>query len=166
MHAPMKTLAVGIGCKRGAGVEQVDAAVRSALAATAGAHGAHSFDDIRAIATIDIKAHEPGIVGFCARHALPLQVFSREQIAGAAASPAATRTTMPSPVVRAHLGVDGVCEPCALLVAPNGRLIAPKRVFEGGVTVAIAIVIDDSVAHATFEPEPPPQQHPHRQDAQ
>ncbi|WP_459713941.1 cobalamin biosynthesis protein [Paraburkholderia sp. 2C] len=155
MNGPIKRLTVGIGCKRGASVEQIDAAVRSAL-------GAHSIDDVGAVATLDIKAHEPGLVGFCARHALPLQVFSRAQIAAAAAAPAAGQTTAPSPIVRAHLGVDGVCEPCALLAAPAGRLIAPKRVFEGAVTVAIAIA--DSVAHATFEPEPT-QPH-HRQDAQ
>jgi cobalt-precorrin 5A hydrolase len=163
MNAPMKRLAVGIGCKRGASVEQIEAAVLNAL-------GPHSIDDIRAVVTIDIKAHEPGIVGFCARHALPLQVFSREQIAAASGSPAAGQTSAPSPHVRAHLGVDGVCEPCALLAAPAGRLIAPKRVFEGGVTVAIATAdaTADSVAHATVGREQTQTQHQqhHQEDTQ
>jgi cobalt-precorrin 5A hydrolase len=159
MNAPIKRLAVGIGCKRGASVEQIDAAVRSAL-------GPHSIDNVRAVATIDIKSHEPGIVGFCARHALPLQVFSREQIATVSALSDAGQTTAPSPHVRAHLGVDGVCEPCALLAAPQGRLIAPKRVFEGAVTVAIATA--DSVAPATVGDEQTQTQYqqPHRKDAQ
>jgi cobalt-precorrin 5A hydrolase len=175
MNAHMKRLVVGIGCRRGASVEQIDAAVRSAL-------GPHAIDDIRAIATIDIKAQEPGIVDFCARHALPLHVFSRGEIAAASALAAAGQTSAqasaqtdsqtdaqttvqpsaPSSMVRAHVGVDGVCEPCALLAAPEGRLIAPKRAFDGGVTVAIAIV--DSVAHATFDHEPSRQQY--HQDAQ
>ncbi|QYD71490.1 cobalamin biosynthesis protein [Paraburkholderia edwinii] len=160
MNRPIKRLAVGIGCKRGASVEQIDAAVLSAL-------GPHSIDDVRAIATIDIKAHEPGIVGFCARHALPLHVFSREQIAAASAVSHAGQMTAPSPHVRAHLGVDGVCEPCALLAAAAGRLIAPKRVFEGGVTVAIATAdaTADSVALATFDHEPTQHQQ-HHEDAQ
>ncbi|APR39482.1 cobalamin biosynthesis protein [Paraburkholderia sp. SOS3] len=150
-----KRLVVGIGCKRGASVEQIDAAVRSAL-------GPHSIDDVRAVATVDIKAREAGIAGFCARHALPLHAFSREQIANAA-SVFAGQTSAPSRAVRAHVGVDGVCEPCALLAAPQGRLVAPKRAFEGGVTVAIAIV--DSVAHATFGRERT-QHRQHHQDAQ
>jgi cobalt-precorrin 5A hydrolase len=156
MNRPIKRLAVGIGCKRGASVEQIDAAVLSAL-------GPYSIDDVRSIATIDIKAHEPGIVEFCARHALPLHVFSREQIAAASALSDAGHTTAPSPHVRAHLGVDGVCEPCALLAAPAGRLIAPKRVFEGGVTVAIATA--DSVALATSGHEFTQHQQ-HHEDAQ
>jgi cobalt-precorrin 5A hydrolase len=131
----MKRLAVGIGCERGTSVEQIDAAVRGALAP-------HSINEIRAIATVDIKAHEPGILEFCARYALPLRVFSREQIAAVGVT-----ATTPSAAIRAHLGVDGVCEPCALLAVPDGRLVTPKRVFNG-VTVAIAAADTDTDTHA------------------
>ncbi|MFC0397449.1 cobalamin biosynthesis protein [Paraburkholderia rhizosphaerae] len=137
----MKRLAVGIGCKRGTRVEQIDAAVRDAL-------GSHSIDEIRAVATVDVKANEPGILEFCARHALPLRVFSREQIAAACAA----ASTTPSDIVRAHLGVDGVCEPCARLALPDGQLLIPKRVSNG---VAVAIAVDDTVAHATVKHAPP-----------
>jgi cobalt-precorrin 5A hydrolase len=129
----MKRLALGIGCRRGTPVEQIDAAVRDAL-------GTHSIDEVATIATIDSKAQEPGLMAFCARYALPLQTFSRAQIENAPAVPTA------SAAVRAHAGIDGVCEPCALLAAPAGQLITPKRVL-GSVTVAIAIV--DTVAGAT-----------------
>jgi cobalt-precorrin 5A hydrolase len=60
-----------------------------------------------------------------------LQIFSRAEIAAVPAIPT------PSAAARAHLGVDGVCEPCALLSAPGGCLIVPKTVLDG-VTVAIA----------------------------
>ncbi|CAB3752012.1 cobalamin biosynthesis protein [Paraburkholderia humisilvae] len=143
----MKRLAVGIGCRRGASVEQIDAAVRDALRP-------HSIDEVRAVATIDIKANEPGIVEFCARYALPLHTFSREQIAAVAI---AARTT-PSAAVRAHLGVDGVCEPCALLAAPDGRLVIPKHTFNG-----VAVALADTVAPATVAHVPPL---PHQQDPQ
>ena len=33
------------------------------------------------MATIDIKAQEPGLLAFCATHDLPLRVIAREQIA-------------------------------------------------------------------------------------
>ncbi|WP_207004028.1 cobalamin biosynthesis protein [Trinickia mobilis] len=127
-----KPLTLGIGCRRLASAEQIDAAVRAAL-------GAHSLDEVRAVATIDTKAQEPGLVAFCARHRLPLVAFTRAQIAGLAAMP----TLTPSPAARAHLGVDGVCEPCALLAAQGGRLVVGKTVH-GGVTVAVATSTGDA----------------------
>ncbi|MFM0202194.1 cobalamin biosynthesis protein [Paraburkholderia fungorum] len=99
----MKTLTVGIGCRLHSSAEQIEAAVRAAL-------GLHAFDEISAIASVDIKAHEAGLLEFCARHTLPLKLFSREQIA-------AMSVDNPSAAAREHLGVDGVCEPCALLAA-------------------------------------------------
>ncbi len=45
----------------------------------------------------------------------------------------------PSVAARARFGVDGVCEPCALLAAPGGALIVRKLALDG-VTVAIARV--------------------------
>jgi cobalamin biosynthesis protein CbiG len=102
----MKTLTVGIGCRLHSSAEQIESAVRAAL-------GSHAFDEISAIASVDIKAHEAGLLEFCARHALPLKLFSREQIA-------AISVDDPSAAARAHLATDGVCEPCALLAAAAG----------------------------------------------
>jgi cobalamin biosynthesis protein CbiG len=125
----MKTLHVGIGCRLHSSADQIDAAVRAALGANL------AFDAIAAVATIDAKAGEPGLREFCERHALPLRVFSRQQIAGAPRTPAAA-----SEKVLAHLGVDGVCEPCALLAAQGGHLIVGKTT-QNGVAVAIASTI-------------------------
>ena len=117
-------LSIGIGCRQHTAAGQILAAVRQAL-------GSHPFEAIRCIATIESKAQEPGLHEFCARHALPLRTFSRAEIAAVPAIPT------PSAAARTHLGVDGVCEPCALLAAPGGCLIVPKTVLDG-VTVAIA----------------------------
>ncbi|MFC6313482.1 cobalamin biosynthesis protein CbiG [Paraburkholderia dipogonis] len=141
----MKTLSVGIGCRLHSPAEQIEAAVRAAL-------GALSFDEIRTVASLDTKAREAGLLEFCTRHALPLRFFSLEQIA---AMPVAA----PSAAAREHLGVDGVCEPCALLGAradaggglgesvignaPRATLLVRKTVY-AGVTVAIA----STTAHA------------------
>ncbi|MFM0672870.1 cobalamin biosynthesis protein [Paraburkholderia sediminicola] len=131
----MKTLSVGVGCRLHSPAEQIEAAVRAAL-------GAHSFDEIRTVASIDAKTREAGLLEFCARHALPLTFFSLEQIAS-------IRVAEPSATVREHLGVDGVCEPCALLAAtagfdestaanaPQARLLVRKTIH-AGITVAIA----------------------------
>lgn len=102
----MKTLTVGIGCRLHSSAEQIEAAVLATL-------GSHAFDEISTIASIDIKAHEAGLLEFCARHALPLKLFSHEQIA-------AISVDDPSAAAREHLGLDGVCEPCALLAATAG----------------------------------------------
>jgi cobalt-precorrin 5A hydrolase len=83
-----------------------------------------------------MKAREPGLIEFCTRHGLALLPFSRAEID----SVPGART--PS-AARAHLGIEGVCEPCALLAAPGGHLLAGKRVF-GGVTVAIATNTPDT----------------------
>jgi cobalt-precorrin 5A hydrolase len=120
----MKTLTVGIGCRRLTSAQQIEAAVRVALAG-------RPFDHIREVATIESKADEPGLVEFCTRHALALRTFTHEQIAGFGVVPT------PSSAVRALAGVDGVCEPCALLACPDSILIVPKTIVDG-VTVAIA----------------------------
>ncbi len=99
----MKTLTIGIGCRLHSSAEQIEAAVRATL-------GSHAFDEISVIASVDIKANEAGLLEFCARHALPLKLFSREQIA-------AISVDDRSQAARKHLGIDGVCEPCALLAA-------------------------------------------------
>ncbi|WP_322789533.1 cobalamin biosynthesis protein [Paraburkholderia sediminicola] len=100
-----KTLTVGIGCRLHSSAEEIEAAVRATL-------GLRSFDEISTIASVDVKAHETGLLEFCARHALPLKLFSREQIA-------AVSVEDRSAAAREHLGIDGVCEPCALLAAAN-----------------------------------------------
>jgi len=35
-----------------------------------------------------------------------------------------------------NIGVEGVCEPCALIASPRGALALPKMAFDG-VTVAV-----------------------------
>ncbi|MFM0340143.1 cobalamin biosynthesis protein [Paraburkholderia fungorum] len=130
----MKTLCVGIGCRSNSSAEQIEAAVRAAL-------GPLAFEAIGVVATVDARAQEAGLHEFCARHALPLAIISREQIA---TLPLATAE--PSAAAREYLGVDGVCEPCALLAAaPGARLIVRKTILDG-VTAAIA-----STAHAGID---------------
>ena len=120
--AIVSTWVIGIGCRRGVSVEQIHAAVFAAL-------GTRPLASIRALASIDSKNDETGLLEFATRHGLPLQFFSKQHIAQI--------ETGASERVRALLGIDGVCEPCALLASRNGRIIVPKTVT-GGVSVAIA----------------------------
>lgn len=114
--------AVGIGCRRGIGADAIENAVRAAL-------GARAMADIACVASIDAKKKEAGLRVFCERHRLPLRFFSADDISLA--------PNGISSHARTHLGVDGVCEPCALLASDGGRLVVAKFI-QGGVTVAIA----------------------------
>lgn len=130
----LKPLVLGIGCRRGASAAQIEAAVLSAL-------GARPIDSVREVATIDLKADEPGLLEFCTRHALPLRVFSHAQIA------ARPWTTSPSAWVRESIGLDGVCEPCALLACTRGVLAVHKTTLNG-VAIAVAEDSPEWIAHA------------------
>lgn len=122
----LKPLVVGIGCRKGVAVERIEAGVAKAL-------GERKLNEVREVATIDLKAEEPGLIEFCDRHELPLRVFSREAVA------ARPWTTVPSEWVQKNVGVDGVCEPCALIASMRGKLLVPKTTLDG---VAVAVVED------------------------
>lgn len=125
----LKPLVVGIGCRKGVSVERIAVAVRKAL-------GTRHLDEVREVATIDLKADEPGLIEFCARHGLPLRVFARATVAARA------WVTQPSDWVNRNVGVDGVCEPCALIACMRGQLVVPKTALDG---VAVAVVEDKRV---------------------
>ncbi|KAF0813315.1 Cobalt-precorrin-5A hydrolase [Andreprevotia sp. IGB-42] len=125
----MSRLAIGIGCRRDSSAQQIANAVLGAL-------GTYRLQDVGVVATLDRKCDTPGLLAFCAQHGLPLLPCSPAQIN---ALPVAWQ---PSAAARAHVGVSGVCEPCALLAAPGGQLLVGKFRLDG-VTVAIAAQIQD-----------------------
>lgn len=122
----LRPLVLGIGCRRGVDAARIGAAVRLAL-------GDRPLDAVREVATVDLKAHEPGLLEFCRRHGLPLRVFARSVLAER------PWVTAPSAWVQMAVGLSGVCEPCALLASPRGRLAVPKCTHGG---VAVAVVED------------------------
>ena len=122
----LKPLVVGLGCRKGARVDQIDRAVWRALLQVSRVQA-----EVREIATIDLKGEERGIVEWCERAGLPLRVLPRTLIR------ARPWVTNASTWVQEKIGVAGVCEPCALLATFHGRLILPKTITDG---VAVAIV--------------------------
>jgi cobalt-precorrin 5A hydrolase len=156
----VKPLVVGIGCRKGVSEEQIERAIRHALTlrehcnpigsfAAAGAGNGvvrlgvgegvsgvvreSDLGAIRELATIDLKAEEPGLIAFSQRHGIPLRVIAKQQVV------ARPWVTQRSDWVRQSVGVDGVCEPCALIACIRGRLVVPKTTLDG---VAVAIVED------------------------
>lgn len=122
-----KTLVVGVGCRKGVSEEQINQAILQALE-----HRALSA--VREIATVDLKAEEPGLLAFAQRHGIPLRIITKQQVE------ARSWVGQPSEWVRQAVGLDGVCEPCALIASPRGRLAVPKTTLNG---VAVAVVEDE-----------------------
>jgi uroporphyrin-III C-methyltransferase len=126
LQTRVRPLTIGFGFRRDVTLEQIEAAVRMALAP-------HGIAEVACIATLQTKAHEPALQAFCEQHRLPLVTFSAQQInACLDDNPSLARST----AAREHAGVDGVCEPCALLALPGARLLHRKAALDA-VTVAI-----------------------------
>ena len=123
-------LVVGIGCNRGTGADEIEAAVTRELG-----RAFLAFASIGRLASVREKADEPGLLEFAERHALPLDCFAPAALnAVAAPSP-------PSPHALDAVGAKGVCEPAAILAAGGGPLLITKK-KHGNVTVAVAERID------------------------
>lgn len=111
-------LAVGIGCERGAGADEIGGLIDETLAGAGLAPEA-----VALIATIDIKSDEAGIAAAAAARGLPVRVFPAARLAEET-----PRLATPSDYVRATVGVAGVAEAAALAAAgPAGDLIVTKR---------------------------------------
>lgn len=119
-------IVAGIGCRRGACAE----AIEEAFLLACGQAGI-SPSAVREAATIDVKAHEEGLLAFCRARNIPLATYSAEELSQVEGS------VSPSDFVRATVGVDNVCERAAL--ADGGELIFPKLAHDG-VTVAFSKV--------------------------
>jgi cobalt-precorrin 5A hydrolase len=121
----LKPLVIGVGCRRGVSSEQIGSAIERGLACIE-----RSRSEVREIATIDLKQDEPGLNAWCEQNGVALRVIPRELVQQR------PWVTEPSDWVRKNIGVDGVCEACALLATFRGRLLLPKTILDG-VTVAI-----------------------------
>ncbi|WP_372679079.1 cobalt-precorrin 5A hydrolase [Desulfosarcina sp.] len=120
------SLVAGLGCNRGAKVEEM----RDLLVDTFAANRL-AISSLRSLATVDLKADEPGLLALAEFLNLPLTIFTRDRLKGVAQVPT------PSTMVEKHIGVKSVCEAAALLATNRGRLIVPKQ-KTANVTVAVA----------------------------
>ena len=126
LHLIPKIGVLGIGCRRGTSAAQLEAAFAQFCAA----HGLAAVC-ITAAASIDLKAHEPGLLEFCRIHGWPVQFYSAAQLQNAPGQ------FTPSAFVRSVTGVDNVCERAAVQAA-GGTIILPKQAGNG-VTFALAL---------------------------
>jgi len=125
-------VAIGLGCDRGTPAGTIARAVAEALD-SAGLHAAQ----VRAAASISLKADEPGLLAFAAGQDWTLAFYSPEQLA-------AVPVPNPSETVRRYTGTASVSEAAALLAAgaDKSHLIVEKHKLRGpdgrSATVSIA----------------------------
>jgi cobalt-precorrin 5A hydrolase/precorrin-3B C17-methyltransferase len=108
-------LVIGAGCSRGCPADELLALIDAVLDEAGAQPGA-----VRALATVDRRADEPGMVAAARHHGWPLVTYP------ALALRAVTVPT-PSAVVAAHVGTPSVAEAAALLSAGADAVLVPKR---------------------------------------
>jgi cobalamin biosynthesis protein CbiG len=124
-------LVAGLGCKRGVPASELRLALETTLA-EAGLAG----DSLAALATVDLKADEPGLQQLAAELETPLKIIESARLT---AIPESVRAGFSVSAAQEKLGLPGVAEPCALLAAgEGGKLLVSKRKFDR-CTVAVSL---------------------------
>ncbi|MGI5958928.1 MAG: cobalt-precorrin 5A hydrolase [Massiliimalia sp.] len=121
-----KTVVLGIGCRKGTQKQVICQQVTEALKC-------HKISPLAVsrVATIDLKAEEPGLLEFCREQGWELVCYSAEELSKAKGE------FTPSAFVSQITGVDNVCERAASL-ASGGKQLFPKQ-KGNGVTVSAGL---------------------------
>jgi cobalt-precorrin 5A hydrolase/precorrin-3B C17-methyltransferase len=126
LHPPV--LAVGVGCERGTGPDEVLGLARETLAA----HGL-AGEAVACVATIDVKEDEPAVHALAQALGVPARFFAPRRL-----EEERPRLKNPSAAVFRAVGCHGVAEGAALAAAgPEGALVVAK-VRAGRATLAVA----------------------------
>lgn len=126
LHLITRNAVVGVGCRRGCEPATLQDCVEAALVGLGLAP-----ESVCALATIDLKAAEPAVVELAAKHSWLLRTFSAQALAAQSGDFAS------SEFVRAHVGVDNVCE--RALACCGATRILDKQAHQG-TTVAVGLV--------------------------
>lgn len=136
------TLVAGVGCRRGVDVVHL----RELLESTLQDYGL-ARHSLAKIATIDIKANEPGIIALAESLDVPLEIYTAAELNAVVNRPVASESdselNRPTPsAAQDLLGVFGVSEPAAMLAAGANGLVAPRTKSDRA-TIAIARIPPD-----------------------
>ena len=139
-----RCIVAGVGCKKGTSVDKIEHAVQDAFA-KAGLR----MEALCAVASIDLKKNEVGLLEFCETRKVPFKTYAAEELQAVPGIYSA------SEFVSGVTGVDNVCERSAVKYASehatnqgepllgrqakHGELLLRKQAH-GGVTVALAYV--------------------------
>jgi cobalt-precorrin 5A hydrolase len=127
-------IVAGLGCRKGTSAE----ALLSALDEACGSAGILR-ESVAALATGEIKRHEPGMNELATRLGLPLYVFDE-----AALKLAEGRTKTVSKHSLAQTSTPSLSEAAALVAAGEGSELIVARLIADGATCALARSRDNS----------------------
>lgn len=119
-----KNINIGIGCRKNVEEKRIITAIEEALSTVS-----ISNKSIKAIATIEIKKEEKGIIDTAKYYNLPLKIFTIKEIEKI------EEMFEKSQFVKDTIGVYSVSEPCAYLL--GGNIILPKS-KHNGITISIS----------------------------
>lgn len=113
----------GMGCKKGKTFEELDQFLASNFT---------EIDSLYAVASIDLKKNELGLMTLAQYHHVPFFTFSAEELKLAEGS------FSESEFVEKTTGVSNVCERAAMLCAGNDAELIMKKTAVNGMTLAVA----------------------------
>ncbi|NYE08924.1 cobalt-precorrin 5A hydrolase [Bacillus niacini] len=126
MYRP-KSIVLGIGCNRGTATAEIEQVIDETLAELC-----LSKKSVKAVATIDLKKNETGLLELTAKHNWPFVTYTPDEL---------NEIPMqnPSETVFKYTGAYGVSEPAALRYSNAKELLLEKK-KSGNVTISIARV--------------------------
>lgn len=122
-----QNLVIGIGCNRGTSQEEIESVVHTAFEELG-----LSMRSVRRVASIDLKADEAGLLGFCQMHKFQFVTYTAEELNEISIA-------QPSDTVFKFTGAYGVSEPAARLASGAASCLLEKR-KSGNVTLSIALI--------------------------
>lgn len=122
----LKTVTVGVGCRKGTPAARIEAAVRQALE-----RAGIALEEVACLATADVKRREAGLHEAARALGVPLRVISSDELRRC------RREFAVSAFVKSKVNLPAVAEPSALLAGRRTALVLPRQIIDG-ITVAVA----------------------------
>lgn len=121
-----KVLHVGVGCRRGVNGREIVEFILETIRQLELSPLA-----IGCLASADVKQYEPGLRDAGEALDVPLQFFTARELD-------TVPVTSVSPKAREVFGIDGVCEPAAMLAAGENAVLRLPKHAGRGITIAVA----------------------------
>lgn len=122
-----KVIVLGMGCNRGTSAEEIEAVIKETLDELQ-----FSIKSVKALATIELKKDEAGLIAVCEKYGWPFVWYSPEELNKVEISD-------PSETVFKFTGAYGVSEPAAKLYAGVDELVLTKK-KSGNATISVALM--------------------------
>lgn len=122
-----KEYVIGIGCRKGKPQEEIDEFIQNAIK-----KAGIAIEQIWALASVEQKSREAGLLGFSQRAGIPFFTYTVEELEKIPG------TFHESEFVKKTVGVANVCERAALAACGSGGRLILDRQAKNGMTAAIA----------------------------